>query len=68
MIRSVMLGTSFLIVSATAYVLLTVGEFVATGCAPNSLTINAFLFLTGLSGLIVLLSPPASSQRYRLRF
>ena len=61
-------GAKFLLAVAVAYGLLRVGEFVATGFSPDSLTINAFLFLTGLSGLIVLLSPPASSQRYRLRF
>lgn len=47
-----------------AYYCLAVGEFVSTGTAPNKLSINAFLFLVGLGGLFVLLSPSLRSGRH----
>ncbi|MCB1215774.1 hypothetical protein KDL44_00155 [bacterium] len=47
-----------------AYVCLAVGEFASSGSAPNKLSINAFLFLVGLGGLFVLLSPSLRSGRH----
>ncbi len=57
----------YLVVVALAYVLLGVGEFVAAGASPTKLSINAFLFLMGLGGLIALLSPPSSLANTRKR-
>lgn len=48
-----------------AYVLLRLGEFITTGLRPDSLTINAFLFLMGLGGALTLLSPTPRSRRLR---
>jgi hypothetical protein len=61
--RSVSVVVSFTVLAVCAYLLLRLGELSATGHAPNSLTINAFLFLMGLSGLLKVLSP--ASLRFR---
>jgi len=63
MLRSVISGALILIAGLVAYVLLWVETYVATGSEPNLLTINAFLFLMGLSGALSLLSPPPSPFR-----
>lgn len=65
--RSVSVVASFAVLAVVAYLLLRIGELSATGHAPNSLTINAFLFLMGLSGLLRVLSPTSFRTR-RLRF
>ena len=45
-----------------------VGEYVSAGASPTKLSINAFLFLMGLGGLIALLSPPSSLANASKRF
>jgi len=65
MAKGVSVGLLFVMASLAAYVLLKVGEFIATGLNPDSLTINAFLFLMGLSGALTLLSPTIYSRRVR---
>jgi len=65
MAKGVSVGLLFVLASLAAYVLLKVGEFIATGLNPDSLTINAFLFLMGLSGALTLLSPTFTSRRVR---
>lgn len=65
--RSVVVAVSFALFVTVAYLMLRLGELSATGSAPNSLTINAFLFLVGLGGLLRVLSP-TSFRRYRTRF
>ena len=50
-----------------AWLLLKTGLSVSPASAVNAASTNAFLFLFGLSGALVLLSPPARRQRYRLR-
>jgi len=65
--RSVSVMVTFVVLAAAAYLLLRLGELAATGSAPNSLTINAFLFLVGLSGLLRVLSP-APLRTHRMRF
>jgi hypothetical protein len=54
----------YLGVACMAYICLAVGEFASSGSAPNKLSINAFLFLVGLGGLYVLLSPALRSGRH----
>ncbi len=58
----------YLVLVALAYVLLGVGEYVSAGAVPTKLSINAFLFLMGLGGLIALLSPPSSLANTGKRF
>lgn len=65
MAKSVSTGLLFVGASLAAFVLLKVGAFIATGLSPDSLTINAFLFLMGLSGALTLLSPTFNSRRVR---
>lgn len=62
--KSVMAGAMILVSGLVAYVLLGLDAYVATGLGPNLLTINAFLFLMGLSGALSLLSPPPRSKRF----
>ena len=66
--RTVASVASFLAWAVVAYCLLRLGEFVATGMSLDSLTINAFLFLTGLGVLLRLLSPAPSLHRHRMRW
>lgn len=47
----------YVILAGAAFLLMRTGEYVAGG-APESLSINAFLFLVGLSVALLLLSPP----------
>jgi hypothetical protein len=54
------------LLAALAFMLMRMGEKSAAVGAPSVLTINAFLFLVGLSGALALLSPPSHS-RYRVR-
>lgn len=65
MIKGVVAVLLYLASGLAAYVLLRLGEFIATGLGPDSLTINAFLFLMGLGGAVVLLSPTPRSRRLR---
>jgi hypothetical protein len=65
MARGVSAGMLFIAACLAAYVLLKLGEFITTGLGPNSLTINAFLFLMGLGGALTLLSPTFDSRRVR---
>ena len=64
MARGVVLAGLYVLAGWAAYLLLGLGEYVATGLKPNSLTINAFLFLVGLSGALTLLSPTHTSRRF----
>jgi hypothetical protein len=51
-----------------AWLLLKTGLYVSPAAAANMPSTNAFLFLFGLSGALVLLSPPGPRQiRYRMR-
>jgi hypothetical protein len=50
-------SATFGILAGAAFFLMRTGEYVAGG-APESLSINAFLFLVGLSVALLLLSPP----------
>ena len=54
------------VLGSVAYLLMQVGDFVAGG-GSNLLSINAFLFLVGLSGACALLSPAPASRRYSVR-
>lgn len=65
MARSAMLAGLYVLAGWAAYLLLRLNEYVATGLKPDSLTINAFLFLVGLGGALTLLNPTHSSRRYR---
>jgi hypothetical protein len=57
----------YLLLVPAAYLMLAFGLYVSSGVSHNSLSTNAFLFLTGLGGALVLLSPPlASRMRQRL--
>ena len=62
MLRSVISGALICVSGLVAYILLRLDAYVATGSGPDLLTINAFLFLIGLSGALSLLSPPLSSS------
>jgi hypothetical protein len=51
-----------------AWLLLKTGLYVSPAAAAHMPSTNAFLFLFGLSGALVLLSPPGSPRyRYRTR-
>jgi len=64
--RVLKLGTVCGLLGSVAYLLMRVGDFVAGG-GSNLLSINAFLFLVGLSGACALLSPaPVSRHRYSI--
>jgi len=67
MSRGMVLGTAFLLTVLAAYLLMLAGEFVAAGASPEPPSINAFLFLVGLGGAIVLLSPAPQPRRTRWR-
>jgi hypothetical protein len=51
-----------------SYSLLRIGEYVTTGLTPDSLTINAFLFLMGLGSALTLLSPIHNRHHRRVRW
>ena len=63
MAKGISTGVLFITACLAAFVLLKLGEFITTGLGPNSLTINAFLFLMGLGGALTLLSPTFDSRR-----
>lgn len=65
MLRGARIGANYGILVGIAFLLLRTGEYVAGG-APELLSINAFLFLVGLGGALLLLSPPLAS-RYSAR-
>jgi hypothetical protein len=57
MIYGVWYGAKYGIIAGAAFLLMRTGEYIAGG-APESLSINAFLFLVGLGVALLLLSPP----------
>lgn len=61
MLRGARIGANYGILVGIAFLLLRTGEYVAGG-APELLSINAFLFLVGLGGALLLLSPPLASR------
>ena len=67
MSRGMVLGAAFLLTALAAYFLMLAGEFVAAGASPEPPSINAFLFLVGLGGALVLLSPAPRPSRHRWR-
>ena len=65
MVKGVIAGLLYIAACAAAYMLLRLGMFLTTGLGLDSLSINAFLFLTGLGGALTLLSPTLPSRRLR---
>ena len=67
--RRLRLAIWYAILAGAAYLFMRLGEFYATGLTPSSPSINAFLFLAGLGGAMVLLSPAQTPHlRIRLRY
>jgi hypothetical protein len=62
MMRGARVSAVFGIVVGIAFLLMRTGEYIAGG-APELLSINAFLFLVGLSVALLLLSPPPASRQ-----
>ena len=67
--RYVSLGAGIVALTLVGFMLLMVGEFVATGATLSRPSINAFLFLAGLGVVLRLLSPaPFVSQLRERRY
>jgi hypothetical protein len=62
MIYGVWYGAKYGIIAGAAFLLMRTGEYIAGG-APESLSINAFLFLVGLGVALLLLSPPLAFRQ-----
>ena len=62
MIYGVWYGAKYGIMAGAAFLLMRTGEYIAGG-APESLSINAFLFLVGLGVALLLLSPPLANRQ-----
>ena len=62
MSRTVRRVLKFLLLVPGAYLMLAFGLYVSSGVSQTTLSTNAFLFLMGLGGALVLLSPPWPSH------
>ena len=62
MSRTVRRVVKYLLLVPGAYLMLAFGLYVSSGESQTTLSTNAFLFLMGLGGALVLLSPPLTSS------
>lgn len=62
MSRTVKRVLMYLLLVPAAYLMLAFGLYVSRGVSQTALSTNAFLFLMGLGGALVLLSPPLTSR------
>jgi hypothetical protein len=65
MTRVLSILLKYFVVCAGAYVLMYMGELAATGIRPVPSSVNAFLILAGLGGLLAILSPVPERARLR---